>query len=208
VPLSFEAPLSKAYRVFFGSYALTLLSLGFAYPSARWRRVDFVAEGLRYGSAPFGWATPRAAFYSAYLRATFFMVPPLVVVLLLPQLPFLAGRPLQAITYAAVLLATIYLRAVMANLLYGGMRVGPHELRSTQRFWPLCALYATNTLAVLATLGLAIPWAKVRLARFRVGSLTLLARGPLDVDAELDPSLRRGYGDAAADLGGIDLGIG
>jgi uncharacterized membrane protein YjgN (DUF898 family) len=208
VPLSFEAPLSSAYRVFFGSYAVTVLSGGLAYPGARWRRVDFVARGLRYGSAPFGWATPRDAFYSAYLRASLFVLPALVVVVLLPELPFLAGRPLRGITYAALLLATIYLRAVMANLLYGGMRIGPHELRSRQRFWPLCALYVTNTLAVLATLGLAIPWAKVRLARFRVGSLTLWARGPLDVAAEFDPSLRRGYGDAAADLGGIDLGIG
>jgi uncharacterized membrane protein YjgN (DUF898 family) len=208
VPLSFEAPLSRAYRVFFGSYALTLVSAGLAYPSARWRRVDFVARGLRYGSAAFGWATPRDAFYSAYLRASLFVLPAIAVVVLLPELPFLAGRPLQGITYATLLLATVYLRAVTANLVYGGMRIGPHELRSTQRFWPLCAIYVTNTLAVLATLGLAIPWAKVRLARFRVDALSLLAHGPLDVAAELDPSLRRGYGDAAADLGGIDLGIG
>jgi uncharacterized membrane protein YjgN (DUF898 family) len=208
VPLSFEAPLSGAYRVFFGSYAVTVLSGGLAYPGARWRRVDFVARGLRYGSEAFGWVTPRDAFYSAYRRASLFVLPALVVVVLLPELPFLAGRPLQGITYAALLLATVYLRAVMANLLYGGMRIGPHELRSRQRFWPLCALYVTNILAVIATLGLAIPWAKVRLARFRVGSLTLSARGPLDVAAEFDPSLRRGYGDAAADLGGIDLGIG
>lgn len=208
VPLAFEAPLSRAYRVYFGSYATTLVSCGLAYPSARWRRVDFVARGLRYGNAAFGWVTPRDAFYGAYLRASLFVLPALAIVVLLPELPFLAGRPLQGITYAALLLATIYLRAVMANLLYGGLRIGPHELRSTQRFWPLCALYLTNALAVLATLGLAIPWAKVRLARFRVSSLTLLARGPLDVTAELDPSLRRGYGDAAADLGGIDIGIG
>jgi uncharacterized membrane protein YjgN (DUF898 family) len=81
-------------------------------------------------------------------------------------------------------------------------------LRSQQRFWPLCLLYVVNTAAVLGTLGLAIPWAKMRLARYRVDSLELIARGPLDVTARLDPSRRRGYGDAAADLGGIDLGIG
>jgi uncharacterized membrane protein YjgN (DUF898 family) len=63
-------------------------------------------------------------------------------------------------------------------------------------------------LAVLATLGLAIPWAKVRLTRYRVGTLSLECQGELEVMAELDPTSRRGYGDAAADLGGIDLGIG
>lgn len=208
VPLSFEGSLPRAYRVFFGGYATTLVSAGLAYPDARWRRVDFVVRGLRYGTAAFAWATPRDAFHSAYLRATLFVLPALAAVVLRPLLPFVAGPVLQAILYAGLLLASVYLRAVMANLLYGGMRIGPHELRSSQRFWPLCAIYLGNTLAVLATLGLAIPWAKVRLARFRIGSLTLVARGPLDVDADLHPSLRRGYGDAAADLGGIDLGIG
>jgi uncharacterized membrane protein YjgN (DUF898 family) len=208
VPLAFEGSLPRAYRVFFGGYASTLISGGLVYPSARWRRVDFVARGLRYGSAAFGWATPRATFYSAYLRATLFLLPAIAAAVLLRALPFLAGPPLEVITYAALLLASVYLRAAMANLLYGGMRIGPHELRSSQRFWPLVAIYLSNTLAVLATLGLAIPWAKVRLARYRVGSLTLLAQGPLAVEADLHPSLRRGYGDAAADLGGIDLGIG
>jgi len=208
VPLRLEASASRAYGVFFGGYATTLLSCGLAYPGARWRRLEFIVDGLRYGSAKFVWFTERDAFYSAYLRATLFMLPAFAAAVLRPELPFLAGLPAQLISSGAVLLASVYLRGVTANLLFGGVRIGPHELRSRQRFWPLCGLYATSSLAVLATLGLAIPWAKVRLARYRVDSLTLMARGPLDVSAELDPSRRRGYGDAAADLGGIDLGIG
>jgi uncharacterized membrane protein YjgN (DUF898 family) len=208
VPLQLEASLSRAYRVFLGGYASTVASCGFAYPSARWRRVDFIVSGLRYGTASFSWLTSRDAFYSAYLRATLFMLPSIAVAVLAPELPFLVGLPAKIISYGSVLLTSVYLRAVTANLLYGGIHIGPHELRSRQRFWPLCALYVGNTLAVLATLGLAIPWAKVRLARYRVNSLQFLARGPLDVTARLDPSRRRGYGDAAADLGGIDLGIG
>jgi uncharacterized membrane protein YjgN (DUF898 family) len=208
VRLQLEASLAEAYGVFFGGYAAILLSCGLAYPSARWRRVQLIVNGLSYGSAPVRWFTPRDAFYSAYLRAVLFTLPSIAVTILAPRLPLLAGLPAKVITYGSVLLTTVYLRAVMANLLYDGIRVGPHELRSSQRFWPLCALYVTNTLAVLASLGLAIPWAKVRLARYRVDSLRLVAHGPLAVTARLDPSRRRGYGDAAADLGGIDLGIG
>jgi len=208
VPLELQASLRDAYVTYFGGYLTTLVSCGFAYPGARWRRVEFIVDGLSYGSEPFHWFTTRDAFYSAYLRGALIMLPSIALAALSPDLPYLHGLPSKLISYGTLFLATVFLRAEMANLLYSGVRIGPHALRSGQRFWPLCGIYVTNTLAVLATLGLAIPWAKVRLARYRVGSLTLMARGPLDVTARLDPRQRRGYGDAAADLGGIDLGIG
>jgi uncharacterized membrane protein YjgN (DUF898 family) len=208
VPFQFGASLKEAYLVFFGGYATTLLSFGLGYPGARYRRVGFIVDELRYGSEPFVWYTRSEEFYSAYLRAALLLLPSIAIGFLASELPLLVGLPSRVISYGALLLATVHLRAAVANLLYGGIRIGPHRLRSTQRFWPLFALYVGNTLAVLASLGLAIPWAKVRLARYRVQSLRLEAGGPLHVTARLDPSTRRGYGDAAADLGGIDLGIG
>lgn len=208
IPLRLETSLASAYQVFLRGYLATLVSGGLAYPGARFHRVALIVDGLRYGSEAFRWSTPREAFYAAHLRGALFLLPPLALALLAPELPALAGAPSKLAFYAALFLASVYLRAVMANLLYGGLRIGPHELRSRQRFWPLCGIYAGNALAVVATLGLAIPWAKVRLARYRVDSLVLVARGPLVASAAPDPSQRRGYGDAAADLGGIDLGIG
>lgn len=153
VPLRLEASASRAYGVFFGGYATTLVSCGLAYPSARWRRLDLIVDGLRYGSAQFFWSTGREAFYSAYLRASIFMLPAIAVMVMRTELPFLAGLPSKLISSSALLLASVYLRAAMANLLLGGLRIGPHELRCRQRFWPLCILYLTNSLAVLATLG-------------------------------------------------------
>jgi uncharacterized membrane protein YjgN (DUF898 family) len=202
--------LGVAYATFFKGYLQTLVSFGLAYPDARWRRLDHVVQRLRYGSAAIAWRTPRSEFYSTYLRSVLLILPAFAIISLVRRQRFeaLSGTPALLATYGCAFLATIYLRTRSENLIYGGVQIGPHRLRSAQRFWPLLGIYVTNTLAVVVTLGLAIPWAKVRLTRYRVEALTLEVRGGLEVTAELDPANRRGYGDAAADLGGIDLGIG
>lgn len=210
VRFGFAAPLSGAYGAYFKGYLITLLSLGLAYPGARHRQLAYVVPRLRYGSIAASWTTPRADYYAAYFRGGLLLIPAVVLIAVMRRLRIdaLSGTPALFSTYACLFLSTIYLRAQLGNLLYGGVRIGPHRLHSRQRFWPLVLLYVTNTLAVLGTLGLLIPWAKVRLTRYRIEQLVLEVRGGLDVMATPDPSNGRGYGDAAADLGGIDLGIG
>ncbi len=210
VPLSLESTLGGVYRTFMMSYLTTLLTCGFAYPGARWRRLEYLIEGLRYGDAPLTWRTTAADFYRMYQRAALLWLP-LAVLIFARESYGLEGRALflaRIAPYGFVFLGTIYLRAEVANLLYGGLRIGNHRLHSSQRFWPLLSIYLTNTLAVVGTLGLAIPWARVRLARYRIESLTLEAHGALEVRSVPGAASRRGYGDAAADLGGIDLGVG
>jgi uncharacterized membrane protein YjgN (DUF898 family) len=208
VTLSSESPLKAVYGVFSRSYLLTLVSLGFAYPGARWRRLAHVIQGLRYGDARVSWGTRSMDFYLMYLQAAVLWVPALAMIVLRDTLEEPAVSVARMLPYGLFFLATIYLRAEAGNLLYGGLVIGKHRLRSRQRFWPLLWIYLTNTLAVLGTLGLAIPWATIRLARYRIESLTLEAHGDLAVSSALGSANRRGYGDAAADLGGIDLGVG
>jgi uncharacterized membrane protein YjgN (DUF898 family) len=210
VRFGFSSRLRSAYATYFRAYLTTLASCGLAYPGARWRQLDYVVQRLRYGSTQVSWSTDVSQFYSTYVRAGFLMLPAIVTVGLVQNHRFetLSGRAALLSIYACLFLATIHLRAHSANLIYGGVQIGPHRLRSAQRLWPLALIYVTNTLAVVFTMGLAIPWAKVRLTRYRIDALTLECQGSLEVMADLDPTRRSGFGDAAADLGGIDVGIG
>jgi uncharacterized membrane protein YjgN (DUF898 family) len=210
VRFGFSSRLGSAYATYFRAYLKTLVTCGLAYPGARWRQLDYVVQRLRYGSAPVTWSTESSQFYATYVRAGFLMLPAILAMSLMRHHRFetFSGTTALLSTYACLFLATIHLRAHSANLIYGGVQIGPHRLQSAQRFWPLAWIYVTNTLAVVFTLGLAIPWAKVRLIRYRISALTLECFGGLEVMADLDATRRSGYGDAAADLGGIDLGIG
>ena len=60
--------------------------------------------------------------------------------------------------YLAYLVAFAYLRARVGNLTLNGTIVGAFRCRSTLRARDLVWLYGSNVVAVLATLGLAVPW--------------------------------------------------
>jgi uncharacterized membrane protein YjgN (DUF898 family) len=112
------------------------------------------------------------------------------------------------LVYALLLVPVAYTRARVANLVYGGTIIGPHELRSNQRARDLLKLYITNALGVIATLGLLMPWAKIRLARYRAEHLQLQAQGPLLAE-NFELADRPGaIGEAATDLGDFDFDIG
>jgi uncharacterized membrane protein YjgN (DUF898 family) len=82
--------------------------------------------------------------------------------------------------YAMVFAISIYLRTVWTNLLWNFTRLGEHRFESTLKPIEMIALYFSNGLAILFSIGLAVPWARVRVARYRAEHLVLVARGSLD----------------------------
>ncbi len=90
-----------------------------------------------------------------------------------------------ALSYALYLPAYLgilaYSRSRMLNLLYNNTTLaGGHRLRSTLGYWAVFGIYLSNLLAIVCTLGLAAPWAKVRMARYRTAHLVLQPAGDLD----------------------------
>ena len=83
------------------------------------------------------------------------------------------------------------------------------RFRSELRAQPLAWLYVTSAAVVILTLGLATPWARVRLARFRADALALLAPSGLDAFAQAsEPAAGLGeLASEAADLFDFDLGL-
>jgi uncharacterized membrane protein YjgN (DUF898 family) len=94
---------------------------------------------------------------------------------------------IEPVTYAAVLLVAAgagwlvaYTRASLFNLRYDGLALGKSQLSCKVRTWPLLWLYLSNALAIVLSIGLFIPWARVRMVRYRLSSLLLNASYELD----------------------------
>jgi uncharacterized membrane protein YjgN (DUF898 family) len=88
--------------------------------------------------------------------------------------------PVVALFYAAMLILPIYLRTKYLNLMWGNTQLGPHRFECTLRVRDMLWIYFSNGLAILFSLGLAVPWAMVRMTRYRLAHLSLLAAGSLD----------------------------
>jgi len=68
-------------------------------------------------------------------------------------------------------------------------------------------IYFTNTLGIIFTLGLFIPWAKVRTARYRATHTALQVNGDLDSFVAKQDEQQNVFGEEFGEVFDLDVGI-
>ena len=74
------------------------------------------------------------------------------------------------------------------------------------RFWPAIGIILSNAIVVLFTLGLMLPWAQVRWARYVANNTALIPNGSLDDFVGTVEKDRGAFAEAFGDVEGIDIG--
>jgi uncharacterized membrane protein YjgN (DUF898 family) len=101
-----------------------------------------------------------------------------------------------------------YFIARLQNLVWNGTRSEHLRFDSRLRARELISVWFTNTLFVILTLGLYIPFARVASARLRLQSVRVQASTDLQALVAAVPERdESAAGDAAGDLFGFDLGL-
>ncbi|HSV17395.1 MAG TPA: YjgN family protein [Casimicrobiaceae bacterium] len=193
VGFDFDGTLRESIKVFLGFGAIALVTLGLAYPWFRARRARFIAGRHRFGATPFTSDVETGDFVLMYLFSGLALVAcvglffgaMVIAAVMGGRAEPDAGPPLPAfyavivLLYGSYLVIFAFMRARTQNLIANGTVIGPLRLRSKLRTPWLAWLYLTNVLAVIGSIGLATPWAVVRLARYRARTLVLVAAAPL-----------------------------
>jgi uncharacterized membrane protein YjgN (DUF898 family) len=109
--------------------------------------------------------------------------------------------------YAAYLAVFAYLRARTGNLTLNSAIVGPMRCRSTLRARDLTWLYVSNIIAVFATLGLAVPWVTIRMARYRAAQLYLVGAASLTSFVAAPGVVGTATGSEVGDLFDVDVSL-
>ena len=111
--------------------------------------------------------------------------------------------------YLGFFLITVYYRVRTTNhAINSTVWNGVGSLCSSVRARDLVWLYITNGIAIVASLGLLIPWVLVRMARYRTSKTVLHARaGSLDSVAAAGGSAESAMGDAGADIFDFEIGF-
>lgn len=109
--------------------------------------------------------------------------------------------------YLAHTLALSVFQAGAANRVWGGTRLGPLRFRSSLRGRELALLYLTNTVAVLGSFGLLVPWAGARLARYRANHLAVTIDGSWAEFTAADSPPAGALGSEMAQSLGIELPV-
>lgn len=200
-------------------------------PYLDYLRVRFMAERTGYGTQRMGFMGTVGQFYWIYLGTLLLGIGMMVVAFgVLLVLGLIAGvaatlggvKPddLESnvfmvmmmglgvvVMYSLMFFVGGYLRARRLNLVYNNLTIGESRVTSRLRARDIGWIFLSNTFAIVATLGMLIPWAKVRLARYQAGRTSLEAHQDLGSIAAATDHERSAIGEELGESFGFDLGI-
>lgn len=222
IRFGFDGLDSDAYKVFLFWPLSVPFTLGLTYPYVTKRQREFFVGDSRYGRSLFGLELPTGRVYRIYILAGVAMLAWFALVGatflsalaqlatasedtdVVPGLGVFAGIGLLYLGVGAIV---VFVRTSFENLVWNHTLLDQHRFESRLRAGRMLWLYASNVVLLVVTLGLFVPWARVRMAQYRAESLTLLPGGPF-VSAALAGGLEaEATGAELTDAMDLDFGL-
>jgi uncharacterized membrane protein YjgN (DUF898 family) len=192
IRFSFRPDYNEAYLVFLGFPLLIPFTLGFLIPYVIYRQKKFLVENGSYGMTPFAFDATLKSYYLLFVRATLGAVALFAILSVLfylavggaagilgalkaptpRNLRLLTLLPLLSFPFFYFYIVT-YVQTALTNLTWNGTAIGDCRFRSTLRTLDMVWLYLSNAIAIACSIGLLIPWATVRMARYRFERLEM-----------------------------------
>lgn len=222
----FHGTLGQSYLSYFLLPLLTPFTLGLLVPYVRLRQRQYVFGNAALGATRAQFGGEVGAFYATYVVAALMGlgVYALFAVVLFASggLAVLGGDFGPLVTgsvfgglflgYLVLVLGMLavqqHIYASLANHTWQKTTLGKLRFVSNLRTRDLVWLSVSNFLAIVFTLGLAIPWAKVRYTKHVLDHLAVVSYGDLEEFTAAAGRVREGsVGEAAADFFNIDVGL-
>lgn len=224
VRFRFVGTLGEAYRSYLFWPLAVPLTLGLAYPLVAFKQRRFYAANMAFGGTINRFTGTSGTFYGIYGSALGIVALGVGGVLgaafLFPSMAYAVnsagGGPtpvvaMVVLTYLAVIFLGVLLQgfiyARVGNYTWAHSTLGQVRFTSTLRARDLLGVRLSNLLAVLFSLGLLIPWAKVRYTRYVLAHLSVTVESDLDGFLAAKGRGQSALGDAAADLLDFDVGF-
>ena len=106
------------------------------------------------------------------------------------------------------IIASAYLTTKRQNYLFDSTKVGPHRLSLSLNFFRVLWIRFSNLVVIALSVGLMIPWARIRMARYQIEQMSLIPAGSLDTLVSDEKSRTAAYGDEIGEGMDLDLGLG
>ena len=214
VRFGFDGTYRDAFVAFILWPLAGFFTLGILMPMVLQRQARFLVDHARYGSQRFNSGFSAKDFYRIYFIAMAGMLG-IVIVCVMAGIAVFQNQSLAApgiflisiSLITAYLLMLAYVRVMITNLIYNTTALDRQRFNCRLETFPLAGIYLTNWLMVAATLGLAIPWARVRMARYQAQCLTLIADGAMDGFVAEEAKNVASFGEEIGEAFALDIGI-
>ena len=227
IRFTFKHNYAGAYKAYLGLPLLIPFTFALIFPFVRFVQNEFIIANSGFGRSAFTFQATPGKYYRIYFAAAgIFLLVWILVIFLLTGLglndngaPGPADEPqtpetslllfyLSLIALAlAYLVPYVYVTTQVHNTVFGNTSVARHRLHSNLRVHEMLGIYVTNILAIIFSLGLAIPWARIRTTRYRLEHLSLTIVGTLDEFTAAEKAEVSATGEEVGDFFDIDIGI-
>ncbi len=223
ISFRFSGTIVGALTTFIGWPILGILSLGVLFPFVWKKQAEYVTNNHSYGGESFVFDVHVKEYYKMLLiligATVVFFVALAVLVggtaalttlssgggfdpsVLLAMIPMIIG-------YIAFYFALgAYVVVTMANIHWNNTKLQSHQFESNWSVMSYLGLIVVNTIGILVTLGLFIPFAKVRAAAYKANHTALVVQGNLDSFIAQNLENSSAVGEGVHDIFDIDISL-
>lgn len=185
IRFGFEPNYKGACKAYYVGVLITVLTLGFGAPYAIYLRYQFAVDNSRFGREFFHFKGNEGRFFLIVYAGVGIAVVGIVVLTVLmmsfggsvnepggagsgPAPPTLFDQVVTTVPILLLYLVVgVYTMVRIRNYVWSNTELKANSFRSSLSVRTMCWLYLSNVIAIIGTVGLAIPWAQIRLARYR-----------------------------------------
>ncbi len=182
----FTGSVGEAVMAFIVAPLLAAVTIGLMAPYAWYRQTRFYVNNHSFGTTAFDFDSGVGPYFKLMFKLLGLGVGAIIMIGVLAALngppSEASGSPVASLLLPAVVLifyvlAFALIESGLGNLRFNNSRLDEVYFNSSLTMKGMASLYLVNTLGVVLSLGLLIPWAKVRTAAYRARCLTLVAPG-------------------------------
>ncbi len=225
IRFQFRGTIKDSYKIYLLIPVLIPLTLGLIVPYWMFRKKKYFFENFSFGRSRNLFSGIAGPFYRAYSSAGLVIIAVAIMAaggayFFLSQrqiltLPFentsLLFKLLPVIGFLIVSVTFTFIQqllfARLTNYCWG--HTGVEGIRFDCQLKPsrLVWLRLTNIAGIILSLGLLLPWAKIRRTRYILGRLTMISERSLDAFAAAEQSAESAFGEVATGFFDIDIGF-
>lgn len=208
----FVGSYGDALGVFIGWQILASLTLGLLGPFALFKQQEYIASNHRYGNKSFAFSASAGEYYKLTLIAIgIALLGGIVGGILAAVIVGVLGMGISAFAFALPVigyaLGLIYFVTGMKNVFFNNLSLSSHDFKARYEVKSFGWVMASNFVLMLVTLGLFIPWAKVRVAQYAAEHTAMDVTGDLDKFAAISQPDESAFGEELGDVFDMEVGF-
>ena len=180
IQFRFKASYGEAFMVLYIWPLVGMLTLGILYPLAFLKMNQYMVRNSAYGTTKFEFHATFGDYGKIFLTmlgaGIVLGLLAWAIILLVPALSVISIVIMVASYFALI----VYFMVSTINLFYGRLKLADHHFEAKLDMVSLSKVILINAFLTLITLGLYLPAAKVRMAKYICSCLAMHASGPLD----------------------------